>query len=385
MKTYIHNHFNAFDDQLDPMLASFVAIEQQQRIALRKQQKKHKLNLLCLSLFLLMSIMCFAYQLYHALTSESLSAFSPMIKVPAICQLSPNGKEPSALKQQSDLKSLQAQLSTSLKQSQSQALGQGQGQGHGHSHSLAVGQGQTLAQGRAHEQDKVHGQGYEQGQVQGKSQAYDEAYTQALAQALGEALATAIIQEQAKLNDEQAQAPAQTQAQAPAQAPAQAQAQAHAQAHALTPNCDGLDQHANHQYERHFAPVIEPEAPSALYDWFLPEQALLLSKSLDEDGIRSLTNLLEGLKQGNPYFEHHDFSNGDQWAYQGELLIKTPLRNPVVRKVKNNNGLEPLMQPYPYQDFKDWQDILAMVAAVQKDIHMPPYQPLTGQPDGANH
>ena len=361
MKAYIHTHFNAFDDQLDPMLASFVAIEQQQRIALRKQQKIHKRNLLCLSLFLLMSIMCFAYQLYHALTSESLSAFSPMIKVPAICQLSPNGKEPSALKQQSDLKSLQAQLSTSLKQSQSQALGQG------HSHSQAVGQGQALAQGQAHEQDKVHEQSYEQGQVQGKSQAYDEAYAQALAQALGEALATAIIQEQAKLNDEQAQAPAQ------------------AQAHALTPNCDGLDQHANHQYERHFAPVIEPEAPSALYDWFLPEQALLLSKSLDEDGIRSLTNLLEGLKQGNPYFEHHDFSNGEQWAYQGELLIKTPLRNPVVRKVKNNNGLEPLMQPYPYQDFKDWQDILAMVAAVQKDIHMPHYQPLTGQPNGANH
>ena len=363
MKAYIHNHFNAFDDQLDPMLASFVAIEQQQRIALRKQQKKHKRNLLCISLFLLMSIMCFAYQLYHALTSESLSAFSPMIKVPAICQLSPNGKEPSALKQQSDLKSLQAQLSTSLKQSQSQA----------------VGQGQALAQGRAHGQDKVHEQSYEQGQVQGKSQAYDEAYTQALAQALGEALATAIIQEQAKLNDEQAQT------QAPAQAQAQAPAQAQAQAHALAPNCDSLDKHANHQYKRHFAPVIEPDAPSALYDWFLPEQALLLSKSLDEDGIRSLTNLLEGLKQGNPYFEHHDFSNGEQWAYQGELLIKTPLRNPVVRKVKNNNGLEPLMQPYPYQDFKDWQDILAMVAAVQKDIHMPPYQPLTGQPDGANH
>ena len=363
MKAYIHTHFDAFDDQLDPMLASFVAIEQQQRIALRKQQKKHKRNLQYLSLFLLMSIMCFVYQLYHALTSESLSAFSPMTKVPAICQLSPNGKEPSALKQQSDLKSLQAQLSTSLKQSQSQALGQGQG----HGHSQAVGQGQALAQGRAHGQDKVHGQSYEQGQVQGKSQAYDEAYAQALAQALGEALATAIIQEQAKLNDEQAQA----QAQAPA--------------HALAPNCDGLDKHANPQYERHFAPVIEPEAPSALYDWFLPEQALLLSKSLDEDGIRSLTNLLEGLKQGNPYFEHHDFSNGEQWAYQGELLIKTPLRNPVVRKVKNNNGLEPLMQPYPYQDFKDWQDILAMVAAVQKDIHMPPYQPLTGQPNGANH
>lgn len=365
MKAYIHNHFNAFDDQLDPMLASFVAIEQQQRIALRKQQKKHKRNLKYLSLFLLMSIMCFVYQLYHALTSESLSAFSPMIKVPAIYQLSPNGQEPSALKQQSDLKSLQAQLSTSLKQSQSQsqALGQGQGQGH----SQAVGQGQALAQGRAHGQDKVHEQSYEQGQVQGKSQAYDEAYAQALAQALGEALATAIIQEQAKLNDEQAQA------------------QAPAQAHDLAPNCDSLDQHANHQYERHFAPVIEPEAPSALYDWFLPEQALLLSKSLDEDGIRSLTNLLEGLKQGNPYFEHHDFSNGEQWAYQGELLIKTPLRNPVVRKVKNNNGLEPLMQPYPYQDFKDWQDILAMVAAVQKDIHMPPYQPLTGQPNGANH
>lgn len=375
MKAYIHNHFNAFDDQLDPMLASFVAIEQQQRIALRKQQKKHKRNLLCLSLFLLMSIMCFAYQLYHALTSESLSAFSPMIKVPAICQLSPDGKEPSALKQQSDLKSLQAQLSTSLKQSHSQALGQGQGQGQGH--SQAIGQGQALAQGQAHGQDKVQGQSYEQGQgqVQGKSQAYDEAYTQALAQALGEALATAIIQEQAKLNDEQAQAPAQAQAQAPAQA----------QAHALAPNCDSLDQHANAQYKRHFAPVIEPEAPSALYDWFLPEQALLLSKSLDEDGIRSLTNLLEGLKQGNPYFEHHDFSNGEQWAYQGELLIKTPLRNPVVRKVKNNNGLEPLMQPYPYQDFKDWQDILAMVAAVQKDIHMPPYQPLTGKPNGANH
>ena len=90
----------------------------------------------------------------HALTSESLSAFSPMIKVPAICQLSPDGKEPSALKQQSDLKSLQAQLSTSLKQSQSQA----------------VGQGQALAQGRAHGQDKVHEQSYEQGQVQGKSQ-----------------------------------------------------------------------------------------------------------------------------------------------------------------------------------------------------------------------
>lgn len=365
MKAYIHNHFNAFDDQLDPMLASFVAIEQQQRIALRKQQKKHKRNLQYLSLFLLMSIMCFVYQLYHALNSESLSAFSPMIKVPAIYQLSPNGKEPSALKQQSDLKSHQAQLSTSLKQSQSQSQDLGQGQGH----SQAVGQGQALAQGRAHEQDKVHGQSYEQGQVQGKSQAYDEAYAQALAQALGEALATAIIQEQAKLNDEQAQA----------QAPAQAQA------HALAPNCDGLDKHANHQYERHFAPVIEPEAPSALYDWFLPEQALLLSKSLDEDGIRSLTNLLEGLKQGNPYFEHHDFSNGEQWAYQGELLIKTPLRNPAVRKVKNNNGLETLMQPYPYQDFKDWQDILAMVAAVQKDIHMPPYQPLTGQPDGANH
>lgn len=361
MKAYIHTHFNAFDDQLDPMLASFVAIEQQQRIALRKQQKKHKRNLQYLSLFLLMSIMCFVYQLYHALTSEGLYAFSPMIKVPAIYQLSPNGQEPSALKQQSDLKSLQAQLSTSLKQSQSQALGQG------HGHSLAVGQGQALAQGRA------HGQGYEQGQVQGKSQAYDEAYTQALVQALGEALATAIIQEQAKLNDEQAQAPAPAQAQAPAQA------------HALAPNCDGLDQHANHQYERHFAPVIEPEAPSALYDWFLPEQALLLSKSLDEDGIRSLTNLLEGLKQGNPYFEHHDFSNGEQWAYQGELLIKTPLRNPVVRKVNSNNGLEPLMQPYPYQDFKDWQDILAMVAAVQKDIHMPPYQPLTGKPNGANH
>ena len=68
-----------------------------------------------------------------------------------------------------------------------------------------------------------------------------------------------------------------------------------------------------------------------------------------------------------------------------ELLIKTPLRNPVVRKVKNNNGLEPLMQPYPYQDFKDWQDILAMVAAVQKEIHYSPSQPLTGQPDGANH
>lgn len=359
MKAYIHNHFNAFDDQLDPMLASFVAIEQQQRIALRKQQKKHKRNLQYLSLFLLMSIMCFVYQLYHALTSESLSAFSPMTKVPAIYQLSPNGQEPSALKQQSDLKSHQAQLSTSLKQSQSQALGQG--------HSQAVGQGQALAQGRVHGQDKVHEQSYEQGQVQGKSQAYDEAYAQALAQALGEALATAIIQEQAKLNDEQAQAPAQ------------------AQAHALAPNCDGLDQHANAQYKRHFAPVIEPEAPSALYDWFLPEQALLLSKSLDEDGIRSLTNLLEGLKQGNPYFEHHDFSNGEQWAYQGELLIKTPLRNPVVRKVNSNNGLEPLMQPYPYQDFKDWQDILAMVAAVQKDIHMPPYQPLTGQPDGANH
>ena len=377
MKAYIHTHFNAFDDQLDPMLASFVAIEQQQRIALRKQQKKHKRNLQYLSLFLLMSIMCFVYQLYHALTSESLSAFSPMIKVPAIYQLSPNGQEPSALKQQSDLKSQQAQLSTSLKQSQSQSQALGQGQGQGQGHSQAVGQGQALAQGRAHEQDKVHGQGYEQGQVQGKSQAYDEAYAQALAQALGEALATAIIQEQAKLNDEQAQAPAQAQAQA--QAPAQAQA------HALAPNCDGLDQHANDQYKRHFAPVIEPEAPSALYDWFLPEQALLLSKSLDEDGIRSLTNLLEGLKQGNPYFEHHDFSNGEQWAYQGELLIKTPLRNPVVRKVKNNNGLEPLMQPYPYQDFKDWQDILAMVAAVQKDIHMPPYQPLTGQPDGANH
>ena len=369
MKAYIHTHFNAFDDQLDPMLASFVAIEQQQRIALRKQQKKHKRNLQYLSLFLLMSIMCFVYQLYHALTSEGLYAFSSMTKVPAIYQLSPDGNEPSALKQQSDLKSLQAQLSTSLKQSKSQALGQGQGQGQ------AVGQGQALAQGRAHEQDKVQGQSYEQGQVQGKSQAYDEAYAQALAQALGEALATAIIQEQAKLNDEQAQA------QAPAQAPAPAQAQAHA----LAPNCDSLDQHANAQYERHFAPVIEPEAPSALYDWFLPEQALLLSKSLDEDGIRSLTNLLEGLKQGNPYFEHHDFSNGEQWAYQGELLIKTPLRNPVVRKVKNNNGLEPLMQPYPYQDFKDWQDILAMVAAVQKDIHMPPYQPLTGQPDGANH
>ena len=373
MKAYIHTHFNAFDDQLDPMLASFVAIEQQQRIALRKQQKKHKRNLQYLSLFLLMSIMCFVYQLYHALTSESLSAFSPMIKVPAIYQLSPNGKEPSALKQQSDLKSQQEQLSTSygLSQSQSKALGQGQG------HSQAVGQGQALAQGRAHEQDKVHGQSYEQVQVQGKSQAYDEAYAQALAQALGEALATAIIQEQAKLNDEPAQAPAQAQAQAPAQAPAQA--------HDLAPNCDSLDQHGNHQYERHFAPVIEPEAPSALYDWFLPEQALLLSKSLDEDGIRSLTNLLEGLKQGNPYFEHHDFSNGEQWAYQGELLIKTPLRNPVVRKVKNNNGLEPLMQPYPYQDFKDWQDILAMVAAVQKDIHMPPYQPLTGQPNEANH
>lgn len=371
MKAYIHNHFNAFDDQLDPMLASFVAIEQQQRIALRKQQKKHKRNLQYLSLFLLMSIMCFVYQLYHALTSEGLSAFSPMTKVPAIYQLSPNGQEPSALKQQSDLKSLQAQLSTSLKQSQSQS--QALDQGHGH--SQAVGQGQALAQGRAHGQDKVQGQSYEQGQVQGKSQAYDEAYAQALAQALGEALATAIIQEQAKLNDEQAQAQAQAQARAPAQA----------QAHALAPNCDGLDQHANHQYERHFAPVIEPEAPSALYDWFLPEQALLLSKSLDEDGIRSLTNLLEGLKQGNPYFEHHEFSNGEQWAYQGELLIKTPLRNPVVRKVNSNNGLEPLMQPYPYQDFKDWQDILAMVAAVQKDIHMPPYQPLTGQPDGANH
>lgn len=367
MKAYIHTHFNAFDDQLDPMLASFVAIEQQQRIALRKQQKKHKRNLQYLSLFLLMSIMCFVYQLYHALTSESLSAFSPMIKVPAIYQLSPNGQGPSALKQQSDLKSLQAQLSTSygLSQSQSKALGQGQG------HSQAVGQGQALAQGRAHEQDKVQGQSYEQGQVHGKSQAYDEAYAQALAQALGEALATAIIQEQAKLNDEQAQA----QAQAPAQA----------QAHALAPNCDGLDQHANAQYKRHFAPVIEPEAPSALYDWFLPEQALLLSKSLDEDGIRSLTNLLEGLKQGNPYFEHHDFSNGEQWAYQGELLIKTPLRNPVVRKVKNNNSLEPLMQPYPYQDFKDWQDILAMVAAVQKEIHYSPNQPLTGKPNGANH
>ena len=367
MKAYIHTHFDAFNDQLDPMLASFVAIEQQQRIALRKQQKKHKRNLQYLSLFLLMSIMCFVYQLYHALTSESLSAFSPMTKVPAIYQLSPDDKEPSALKQQSDLKSHQEQLSTSLKQSQSQALGQSQG------HSQAVGQGQALAQGQSHEQDKVQGQSYEQGQgqgqVQGKSQAYDEAYAQALAQALGEALATAIIQEQAKLNDEQAQA----------QAPAQAQA------HALAPNCDGLDQHANHQYERHFAPVIEPEAPSALYDWFLPEQALLLSKNLDEDGIRSLTNLLEGLKQGNPYFEHHNFSNGEQWAYQGELLIKTPLRNPVVRKVKNNNGLEPLMQHYPYQDFKDWQDILAMVAAVQKDIHMPPYQPLTGQPNGANH
>ena len=363
MKAYIHTHFNAFDDQLDPMLASFVAIEQQQRIALRKQQKKHKRNLQYLSLFLLMSIMCFVYQLYHALTSESLSAFSPMIKVPAIYQLSPDGNEPSALKQQSDLNSNQAQLSTSLKQSQSQALGQGQG------HSQAVGQGQALAQGRAHEQDKVHEQSYEQGQVQGKSQAYDETYTQALAQALGEALATAIIQEQAKLNDEQAQP----------QTPAQAQA------HDLAPNCDGLDQHANAQYKRHFAPVIEPEAPSALYDWFLPEQALLLSKSLDEDGIRSLTNLLEGLKQGNPYFEHHDFSNGEQWAYQGELLIKTPLRNPVLRKVKNNNGLEPLMQPYPYQDFKDWQDILAMVAAVQKEIHYSPNQPLTGQPDGANH
>ena len=367
MKAYIHTHFNAFDDQLDPMLASFVAIEQQQRIALRKQQKKHKRNLQYLSLFLLMSIMCFVYQLYHALTSESLSAFSPMIKVPAIYQLSPNGNEPSALKQQSDLKSLQAQLSTSLKQSQSQALGHG----HSHSHSQAVGQGQALAQGRAHGQDKVHEQSYEQGQVQGKSQAYDEAYTQALAQALGEALATAIIQEQAKLNDEQAQA------QAPAQAPAQA--------HALAPNCDSLDKHANHQYERHFAPVIEPEAPSALYDWFLPEQALLLSKSLDEDGIRSLTNLLEGLKHGNPYFEHHYFSNGEQWAYQGELLIKTPLRNPVVRKVNSNNGLEPLIQPYPYQDFKDWQDILAMVAAVQKEIHYSPNQPLTGQPNGANH
>lgn len=377
MKAYIHNHFNAFDDQLDPMLASFVAIEQQQRIALRKQQKKHKRNLQYLSLFLLMSIMCFVYQLYHALTSESLSAFSPMIKVPAIYQLSPDGNEPSALKQQSDLKSHQPQLSTSLKQSQSQSQALGQGQGHGHGHSQAVGQGQALAQGRAHEQDKVHGQSYEQGQVQGKSQAYDEAYTQALAQALGEALATAIIQEQAKLNDEQAQAPA------PAQA--QDQDQATAQAHALAPNCDGLDKHANHQYERHFAPVIEPEAPSALYDWFLPEQALLLSKNLDEDGIRSLTNLLEGLKQGNPYFEHHDFSNGEQWAYQGELLIKTPLRNPVVRKVKNNNGLEPLMQPYPYQDFKDWQDILAMVAAVQKDIHYSPNQPLTGKPNGANH
>ena len=375
MKAYIHTHFNAFDDQLDPMLASFVAIEQQQRIALRKQQKKHKRNLLCLSLFLLMSIMCFAYQLYHALTSESLSAFSPMIKVPAIYQLSPDGQEPSALKQQSDFKSQQEQLSTSLKQSQSQSQALGQGHGHGQ----AVGQGQALAQGRAHGQDKVHGQCYEQGQVHGKSQAYDEAYAQALAQALGEALATAIIQEQAKLNDEQAQT------QAPAQAQAQAPAQAQAQAHALAPNCDSLDKHANHQYKRHFAPVIEPEAPSALYDWFLPEQALLLSKSLDEDGIRSLTNLLEGLKQGNPYFEHHDFSNGEQWAYQGELLIKTPLRNPVVRKVNSNNGLEPLMQPYPYQDFKDWQDILAMVAAVQKDIHMPPYQPLTGQPDGANH
>lgn len=361
MKAYIHNHFNAFDDQLDPMLASFVAIEQQQRIALRKQQKKHKRNLQYLSLFLLMSIMCFVYQLYHALTSEGLYAFSSMTKVPAIYQLSPNGKEPSALKQQSDLKSHQEQLSTSygLSQSQSQALGQGHGQG------MAVGQGQALAQGRAHEQDKVHGQSYEQGQVQGKSQAYDEAYAQALAQALGEALATAIIQEQAKLNDEQAQA--------------------QAQAHALAPNCDSLDQHANHQYERHFAPVIEPEAPSALYDWFLPEQALLLSKSLDEDGIRSLTNLLEGLKRGNPYLKHHDFSNGEQWAYQGELLIKTPLRNPVVRKVKNNNVLEPLMQPYPYQDFKDWQDILAMVAAVQKEIHYSPNQPLTGQPNGANH
>lgn len=356
MKAYIHNHFNAFDNQLDPMLASFVAIEQQQRIALRKQQKKHKRNLQYLSLFLLMSIMCFVYQLYHALTSESLYAVSPMIKVPAICQLSPNSKEPSALKQPSDLKSHQAQLSTSLKQSQSQALGQGKG------HSQAVGHGQALAQGRAHEQDKIHGQSYEQGQVQGKPQAYDEAYAQALAQALGEALATAIIQEQA-----QAQAPAQ------------------AQAHALAPNCDGLDQHANAQYKRHFAPVIEPETPSVLYEWFLPEQALLLSKSLDEDGIRSLTNLLEGLKQGNPYFKSHDFSNGEQWAYQGELLIKTPLRNPVVRKVNNNNGLEPLMQPYPYQDFKDWQDILAMVAAVQKEIHYSPNRPLTGQPHGVNH
>lgn len=373
MKAYIHTHFNAFDDQLDPMLASFVAIEQQQRIALRKQQKKHKRNLQYLSLFLLMSIMCFVYQLYHALTSESLSAFSPMIKVPAIYQLSPNGKEPSALKQQSDLKSHQAQLSTSLKQSQSQSQALDQGQSQGRDALSGQAQAQALAQGRAHGQDKVQGQSYEKGQVQGKSQAYDEAYAQALAQALGEALSTAIIQEQAKLNDEQAQAPAQAQAQAPAQA------------HALAPNCDSLDQHANHQYERHFAPVIEPKAPSALYDWFLPEQALLLSKSLDEDGIRSLTNLLEGLKQGNPYFEHHDFSNGEQWAYQGELLIKTPLRNPVVRKVKNNNGLEPLMQPYPYQDFKDWQDILAMVAAVQKEIHYSPNQPLTGKPNRANH
>lgn len=323
MKTYIHNHFNAFDNQLDPMLASFVAIEQQQRIALRKQQKKHKRNLQYLSLFLLMSIMCFVYQLYHALTNEGLYAFSPMIKVPAIYQLSPNIKEPSAPAQPSDLKSHQEQLSTTYGQSQSQyeaqvqALGQCPGQGYGHSRSQNALPEQALAQKRAQDQ------AYAQDQAQAQSHEYGYDY---------------------------------------------------GQAQVTTPH-----------YERHFAPVIEPETPSALYEWFLPEQALLLSKSLDEDGIRSLTNLLEGLKQGNPYFKHHEFSNGEQWAYQGELLIKTPLRNPIVRKVKNNNGLEPFMQPYPYQDFKDWDDILAMVAAVQKEIHYSPNQPLTGQPPRANH
>lgn len=310
MKTYIHNQFNAFDDQLDPMLASFVAIEQQQRIVLRKQQKKHKRNLQYLSLFLLMSIMCFVYQLYHALTSEGLYTFSPMIKVPAIYQLSPNGQEPSALKQPSDLKSHQEQLSTSYGQPQSQYEAQAQAQ------ALGQGHGQSQGQGRS-----------------------------------------------------QAALPGQARAQGRAQAQAQAQGHDYGHAQVTTP-----------QYKRHFAPVIEPEAPSALYDWFLPEQALLLSKSLDEDGIRSLTNLLESLKQGNPYLKHHNFSNGEQWAYPGELL----LRNPIVRKVTNNNGLEPLMQPYPYQDFKDWQDILAMVAAVQKEIHYSPNQPLTGQPYGVN-
>ena len=187
MKAYIHTHFDAFNEKLDPLLASCVAIEQQQRVALRTQQKKHKRNLLCLSLFLLMSIICFVYQLYQALTSESLSASAPMIKVPALYQLAPNGNEPSALKLHSDLKS---------PQSQSQALGLGQGYSHGQGQAV----GQALAQGRAQEQAQGQGQSHGQGQGLGQAQAYDEAYAQALAQALGEALATAIIQEQAKLN-----------------------------------------------------------------------------------------------------------------------------------------------------------------------------------------